>query len=261
MTKSLICASLYPMKKIVKQSEKIRIQKYLASCGVASRRAIEKMIVEKRITVNGQHIALGKKVDGSETITVDDKRIPKQEDSQEKILLAFNKPKGVITSVAPEEGAKSLSDFDFGKERVFPIGRLDKDSRGLILMTNDGDLANKLTHPKYEHEKEYLVTLQSPISDSGIKKLASGTIRISDDGKQKIASKAEVKRKTTNMFTITLAEGRNRQIRKMCGALGLTISDLKRIRIAGIKLEDLTAGNCRTESITDLTKHTNTITE
>ncbi len=234
--------------------EKIRIQKYLASCGVASRRAIEKMIVEKRITVNGQHIALGKKVDGSETITVDGKRIKKQEEASQKILLAFNKPKGVITSAAPEEGSKSLADFDFGKNRVFPIGRLDKESRGLILMTNDGELANAITHPKYKHEKEYLVTLQSPISDSGIKKLASGTIRISDSGEQKIAAKAKVKRKTANMFTITLTEGRNRQIRKMCGALGLTISDLKRIRIANIKLEDLPAGKCRPENIAKITE-------
>jgi pseudouridine synthase len=232
--------------------EKIRIQKYLASRGIASRRAIEKMIEKKLITVNGQHIALGTKVNGTETITVDGKRISKEEESAKKILLAFNKPKGVITSGAKEPGTKSLADFDFGETRVFPIGRLDKDSRGLLLMTNDGDLANKLTHPRYEHEKEYLVTLQSPISDSGLKKLASGTILISDSGKQKTAAEASVHRRTKNMFTITLKEGRNRQIRKMCGALGLTITDLKRIRIANIKLTDLTTGNYRPEQMSSI---------
>jgi len=238
-------------KKQSKKIEKMRVQKYLAHRGIASRRAIEKMIEEGKIAINGQHISLGAKIDGTETITIDGKRLPKEENS-ETVLIAFHKPKGIITSAVAEEGKKTLADFDFGETRVFPVGRLDKDSRGLLLMTNDGELANRLTHPSYEHEKEYLVTLQSNISDSGLKKLASGTIRISDSGEQKTAAKATVERKTGNMFTITLKEGRNRQIRKMCGALGLTIADLKRIRIANIKLADLTAGKIRKENIDKL---------
>lgn len=230
--------------------EKIRLQKFLANQGVASRRAVEKMIEEGRIAVNGQHAKLGAKVIGTETITINGKRFKASDEAP--IIIAFHKPKGVISTMADEnrekETDKTLADFDFGvKARLYPVGRLDKDSRGLLLMTNDGQLANKLSHPSHEHEKEYLVTLESEIKDAGLRRLSNGTLTINDEKVQK----AKVERKAKNKFSIILKEGKNRQIRKMCGIIGVTVVDLKRTRIADIKLEGLPSGESK-KAITQL---------
>lgn len=224
--------------------EKIRLQKFLASHGVASRRAIEKMIQEKRIVI-GSHIAvIGEKVTGDESIKIDGKKfIPEQ---KKRKLLAFNKPRGVICTMAAEDpdgrqDERTLAYYNFGDERVYPVGRLDKESHGLLLITNDGDLANELTHPRYEHEKEYIVRVDRTLTEQMIEKLGNGSIILEN---KKVAP-ADVEQVDQKTFRITLKEGRNRQIRKMCDAVKLTVHDLERIRIADVHLGEITPGQYR----------------
>ncbi len=222
--------------------EELRLQKYLAHAGIASRRAIEKMIEAGDITVNGKKAKLGDKVTGSEKITVKGKTIKKDAINKKRTLIAFHKPVGVECTMQKREDAKTLADYDFGPDRMYPIGRLDKASRGLVLMTNDGDLANKLTHPRYEHEKEYVVTIDQRVTPKIIDHLSKGALHIGGKNVQK----AIVEKRGANVFSIILKEGRNRQIRKMCGALNLTVVDLLRTRIATIVLGDLAVGKMRT---------------
>jgi len=224
--------------------EKMRLQKFLASNGVASRRAIERMILEKRIVI-GSHIAvIGEKVNGTESIKIDGKKFeakPKQ-----RKLLAFNKPRGVTCTMASEDpdgrqDERTLAYYNFGEDRVYPVGRLDKESHGLLLITNDGDLANELTHPKYEHEKEYVVSVDRTLTPAVIEKLGNGSIVL--EGKKVAPAEVEVIDEKT--FRIVLKEGRNRQIRKMCDAVKMTVRNLGRVRIADIELGEITPGQYR----------------
>ena len=219
--------------------EPIRIQKYLASIGIASRRSIEKMMKEGKIKVNDKKPKLGDKVTNRDKITIEGKRI--KHIQQVKRFIAFHKPKGVESTMQKSENTKTLSSFYFGEERMYPVGRLDKNSRGLILMTNDGQLANQLTHPKYEHEKEYIVKVDKRVTPIILDQLSKGALHIGG----KTVKKAEVEKLDTNVFSITLKEGRNRQIRKMCGALNLEVKDLLRVRISNIILGDLKPGEFR----------------
>lgn len=222
-----------------------RIQKYLAHAGLASRRAIEKMIEDREILIDGKHAKLGDKISGTEKIHVKGRVFNVKK--EEPILLAFHKPRGVISTMADENREKSsdktLADYSYGCDgaRLYPIGRLDKESRGLLLMTNNGTLANKLTHPRYEHEKQYIVTVDKPISENILQKLSSGTLIL--DGKDKTpVAKASCSKVNENTFSITLTEGRNHQIRRMCDKVARTVIDLKRIRIANIHLNGLPSG-------------------
>lgn len=182
---------------------------------------------------------LGDKVSNQDKIVVNGQKIiPKK---SKTLLLAFHKPAGVECTLNEMEKTKTLIDFDFGKQRVFPIGRLDKNSRGLLLLTNDGDLCHQISHPSFEHEKEYLVTVESSITPAQIKDLKNGII-ISNGLK---TNKCEVELITSNTFRIVLKEGRNRQIRKMCEAIELQVTDLIRIRINNIYLGDLPVGKHR----------------
>ncbi len=219
--------------------EPVRIQKYLASIGIGSRRSIEKMMTEGKIKINGKKPKLGDKVTNRDRITVEGKRI--KHIPQTKRFIAFYKPKGVESTMQKSENTKTLRNFDFGEERMYPVGRLDKNSHGLILMTNDGDLANQLTHPRYEHEKEYIVKVDKRVTPIILDQLSKGALHIGG----KTVKKAEVGKLDTNVFSIILKEGRNRQIRKMCGALNLEVKDLLRVRIANIELKDLKPGEFR----------------
>ncbi len=216
-----------------------RLQKYLAHHGVASRRAVERMIEDGQIAINGNTAKLGATVTGTEKITI--KGTPFTPSKSTDILLAFYKPRGVECTLSSTEGNRCLSDYDFGTERVYPVGRLDKDSEGLVLMTNNGTLAQELTHPSYEHEKEYVVSIQGSISDKQLERLSNGTIVVGD----KPVNPAQVMRITDNTFSIILTEGRNRQIRKMVGAIGVTVSKLKRVRIGDYNLDNLQPGTWR----------------
>jgi len=218
----------------------MRLQKYLAHAGLCSRRKAEEYISNGRIKVNGKTISeLGSKIDPiMDSVAFDGKPvIIKQEHS--KIYLALNKPEGYVTSCSQTK-TKIVMDLIDMNERVYPVGRLDKDSKGLILLTNDGDLHNKLSHPSFDHEKEYIVTTVLPVSDIALKDMAGG---MSIDGIK--TRKAIVKRISSNQFRIVLKEGRNRQIRKMVQKTGNTVDTLLRIRIANISLGNLKEGTWR----------------
>ena len=229
----------------------MRLQKYLAHAGLCSRRKAEEHILNRRVKVNNKIITeLGTKIDPEkDKILFDNKKILlKQKPS--KIYIALNKPVGYVSSCSQRQSKIILDLIDIDK-RVYPVGRLDKDSKGLLLVTNDGDLHNKLSHPSFNHEKEYVVTTIYPISETGLKRMAKGMII-----DKEVTRKAKVKRLLKNKFNIILKQGKNRQIRKMVSKIGNKVYTLKRVRIANINLENLKEGKWRyltSEEIKQLT--------
>jgi 23S rRNA pseudouridine2605 synthase len=223
------------------ENQLMRLQKFLAQAGVCSRRAAEELIVNGRIQVNGNRVtALGTKVDPRrDAVLFDGTRVclPKE---NALIYIAANKPPGVVTSCARKHGDKIILDLVTLPDRIFPIGRLDKDSQGLVLLTNDGDLHNKLSHPSHNHEKEYRVTTVHPVKDSDLDAMARGMII---QGKK--TRKATVVRISKNRFTIVLKQGMNRQIRKMVGKTGNRVAVLERVRMASVFLGTLAPGAWR----------------
>ena len=217
----------------------MRVQKFLSQQGVCSRREAEAMIHNGAILINGEVATIGDKVYGSDLIVINGKKLVVRD--PEKIVLAWNKPIGVEVTFDNKHGGRNLSSFDFGPERVVPIGRLDKDSHGLLLLTNDGDLCNFLAHPRYEHSKEYIVTVDKSLFPSEIEKLGNGSIYLGD----KNVKPCVVELLGAKQFKIILEEGRNRQIRKMCDVCRLNVIDLFRTRVKGIKIGDLKSGEWR----------------
>ncbi len=217
---------------------RIRLQKYLSQVGFCSRRKGEKHIVAGRVRVNGQIVSqLGVCVDtDSDHVAVNGQVVAAQ---PPKIYIALNKPAGYISS-CKHRNAKIVLDLIDLKTRIYPIGRLDKDSVGLLLLTNDGALHQRLSHPSFDHEKEYEVTTARPLADSALQKMANGLYL---DGVK--TRPARVKRAGSRKFRITLQEGRNRQIRRMVAQLGGKVARLKRIRIANLRLGDLKEGRWR----------------
>ena len=218
----------------------MRLQKYLAHAGICSRRKAEEYILNGLVTVNNKTVTeLGTKVDPENDWVLFNNQpvILKQEAS--KVYIALNKPEGYVTSCSQQKSKIILDLIDID-ERVYPVGRLDKDSKGLVLLTNDGDLHNKLSHPSFNHEKEYIVTTVHPISETALKNMAQGIVI------DKIKTrKATVKRLSKNKFIIILKQGRNRQIRKMVGKIGNKVDILKRTRMANINLGNLKQGKWR----------------
>jgi 23S rRNA pseudouridine2604 synthase len=219
-------------------TESIRVQKYLSQKGICSRRQAEKYVREGRLTVEDKKLTLGDRVEPGCFILLDGKPLDIPEEV-EPVLLAFYKPRGVESTLKAMDNTKTLANFDFGG-RVFPVGRLDKDSHGLLLLTNDGDLANKLMHPRYEKEKEYLVQLHKKIEASDIHALEQGMML---DDKKTAPCKVTLIDELT--IAMTLKEGRNRQIRRMCVALGYEVTDLLRIRVGKVHLKDLKPGDTK----------------
>ena len=213
----------------------MRLQKYLAECGVASRRRAEELISAGKVKVNGETAKLGQKIDPAlDAVSLDGKKILP---TDQTIYLKLNKPAGYVCSTSGQ-GATTI--FELVKSvpgRLFPIGRLDKDSEGLMILTNDGELANKLMHPRYEHEKEYIVNAELRIANDELMKLSSGVII---DGKKTLPAK--VKKLGEKSFSIVLREGRKRQIRRMVEAVGNRVVALKRTRIGNLKLGNLPPG-------------------
>jgi pseudouridine synthase len=220
-------------------SDLVRVQKYLSQKGICSRRQAEDYLRAGRLSVDGSVLSLGDKVLPGCPIALDGALLDIPE-TVEPVLLAFYKPRGVETTLKKIEGTKTLADFDFGS-RLFAIGRLDKDSHGLLLLTNDGELANKLMHPRYEKEKEYLVQLNKKIEQKDISQLSQGVTL--DDGKSTMP--CTIERLNDITIVLTLKEGRNRQIRRMCQALGYEVVDLLRVRVGAVQLKDLKPGQWR----------------
>ena len=220
-----------------------RLQKILAEAGVASRRKSEELILAGRVKVNGQIInTLGFKASFDDEILVDDNPIKKEE----TVVFIFNKPKNVISSCKDEKGRSTILDYFNEPYRLYPLGRLDYDSSGLLLVTNDGELTQKILHPKYEVEKLYEVTIDKIISDDALKKLSNGVVI---NNYKTAPCSIEVIRTNTNKKTMTvhmvLHEGKNREIRRMFETIGVKVIKLHRLMEAGIELKDLRSGEYR----------------
>lgn len=218
-----------------------RLNHYLALCGVCSRRAADRIIEEGRVRVNGQTASLGVKVEDSDTVTLDGREIrPEERD----ILIAVNKPVGVVCTEAHFAGERTLSELVDAGTRVFSIGRLDKDSSGLILMTNNGALAQEIAGGSGRHEKEYVVSVDRPVTDDFITVMRGG-VDIEIDGNIRRTRPCRVKKTGPQEFHIILTQGMNRQIRRMCRTLGYSVRSLSRIRIMNVELGDLACGKWR----------------
>jgi 23S rRNA pseudouridine2604 synthase len=215
----------------------IRINKYLALKQLASRREADRLISDGQVLINKKVAVLGDKVQKGDSVTVGSgaKQLAKK-----RVYLAFCKPEGVVTH-SPERGQTSIENILDFKERLFPIGRLDKDSRGLIILTNDGRITDKLLNPEGEHEKEYLVRVDKPVNKEFIAAMSKG-VKL-DDGY--VTKKCTVESTAPKAFRIVLTEGKKWQIRRMCEALGYAVTDLLRIRIMNVRLRDLRAGEYR----------------
>ncbi|UFH32011.1 23S rRNA pseudouridine(2604) synthase RluF [Chryseobacterium sp. C-71] len=210
--------------------EKTRINKYLSEVGFCSRRAADKLLEEGRIKINGKVPELGTKVSDEDVVEVDGK--PIRENDESPIYIAFNKPVGIVCTTDTKREIDNIIEYINHPKRIFPIGRLDKPSEGLILLTNDGDIVNKILRGKNNHEKEYLVRVDKPLNSKFLEKMRNG-VPILDT----VTKKCEVERIDDMTFRIVLTQGLNRQIRRMCEFLGYEVKKLKRIRIMNIKLD------------------------
>ena len=232
------------------KNEPIRLQKFLAQCGVASRRKAEELIVQGKVKINGKTAVLGDKVNANDKVYVSGKRVIMPKTKFRYIML--NKPRGVLTTMSDERGRKCVADLIKDIDvRLYPVGRLDRDSEGMLLMTNDGEFANHVMHPKKHVNKVYRVTVRPNIKDEQVAKLESGVVI--DGRKTAPAQVRVVSRDKDNercILEIVIREGRNRQIRKMCDAVGLEVARLKRIAIGGVKLGKLRSGMYR--DLTDI---------
>ncbi len=236
--------------------ELIRLQKHIAHLGICSRRKAETLIADGHVLVNGKLAELGIKIDpDKDTIKIDDQeltRSPSHVPRSTHIYIALNKPVGYITSASNEQG-ESVIDLlttknNIGRDkteltsRVYPIGRLDKDSEGLVLLTNDGELTNQLTHPRYEHEKEYEVTIDKPLTHDARNVLTTGMMIDADEKVHGIKITKEFNKGRKTVVTTILTEGKNRQIKKMFGRLGYHVQSLRRIRISNATLGTIPVG-------------------
>lgn len=221
----------------------IRINKYLSETGFCSRREADKLIDEGRVTVNGKVPEMGTKVTIDDEIRVDGKLV--REKKEKRLYLAFNKPVG-IECTTNQNVRNNIVDYINYPERIFPIGRLDKASEGLIFMTNDGDIVNKILRARNNHEKEYIVTVNKPITERFIQRMGNGIPIL-----ETVTRKCHVEQVSKNIFKIILTQGLNRQIRRMCEYLGYEVTALKRIRIINISL-DVAVGRYRELTTTEI---------
>lgn len=230
--------------------EKIRINKYLSEVGYCSRRAADTLLEDGRITVNGKRPEMGTKVDETDDIRVDGQSIHKSEEAP--VYIAFNKPVGIVCTTDTKREKNNIIDYIRHPKRIFPIGRLDKPSEGLIFLTSDGDIVNKILRARNNHEKEYIVRVNKPITPKFLEKMRNGIPILGT-----VTRKCKVDKIDDVNFKIVLTQGLNRQIRRMCEFLGYEVKRLKRVRIMNIKLDvpvgkwrDLTAAEI--EKLNDL---------
>lgn len=230
-------------------ADKTRINKYLSEAGFCSRRAADKLLEEGKITINGKMPEMGTKVSDEDEVRVEGVLI--KENSEKHVYIAVNKPIGVVCTTDQKREKNNIIDFVNHPQRIFPIGRLDKPSEGLLLMTNDGDIVNKILRSRNNHGKEYLVRVDKKITHTFIEKMKNG-VPVLDT----ITKKCEVEKLDDFQFRIVLTQGLNRQIRRMCEYLGYEVRKLKRLRVLNIKL-DLASGQWRdltAEELSELNK-------
>lgn len=224
------------LKEKKSADEQIRLNKFLSDAGYCSRREADRLVEQGVVKVNGKTAVMGQKVTINDSIMVKGKNISREE---EQILIALNKPVG-IECTTDLNNPDNIVDFINFDKRIYPIGRLDKNSQGLILLTNDGSIVNNILKGSNYHEKEYVVTVDKPVTDDFIKKMSTG-VRIIDQ----VTRPCKVAKVKKNVFNIVLTQGLNRQIRRMCGELGYNVQKLKRIRIMNIELGNLPVGQYR----------------
>jgi len=238
------------------KDNKIRLQKFMSQAGVASRRAAEDMIAAGRVRVNGRVAGLGDKVDPiRDKVTLSGKRVL---NTSKKMYIMLHKPRGYVTTMNDEQGRKCVAQLvEDAPERLFPVGRLDKDSEGLLIMTNDGEFANALTHPSKHVTKCYRVTVRENVTAEMIDTLSTG---VSLDGRMTQPCDVHILEKGDNRTVLyfMITEGRNRQIRRMCEFVGLSVIRLKRVEIAGVKLGMLPVGKWRELNEKEM-KHLNNV--
>ena len=214
----------------------MRLNKYISETGLCSRREADARIEAGRVTINGAVATLGMQVAAGDVVCVDSQPVAGE---QQHVYIAFNKPVGITSTVEPHVAGNLLEVVKY-PQRIFPVGRLDKDSEGLILLTNNGDIVNEILRSENEHEKEYVVTLDRPVTEIFLKGMASG-VRILGT----VTKPCKVKRVAAATFRIVLTQGLNRQIRRMCSFFGYQVVRLQRVRIINITLGDLKAGQWR----------------
>lgn len=227
--------------------EKVRINKFLTQIGFCSRRAADKLIEAKRVTINGTVPELGTKISTEDLVEVDGE-VVSQPKAKKNVYIAFNKPVGIVCTTDTEKEPDNIIDYIGYPERIFPIGRLDKPSEGLIFLTNDGDIVNKILRARNNHEKEYIVTVNREIDDDFIHTLSNG-VPILDQ----VTRKCKVEKLDDDKFRIILTQGLNRQIRRMVDFTGLRVRSLKRVRIMNVKL-DISPGKWRHLTEEELTE-------
>ena len=208
-----------------------RINKYLSEVGYCSRREADRLIKERKVTIKGKIAEIGTKIEEGDEIEVKGQRIEKSM-KEKNIYLAFNKPVGIVCTTDRRVEVDNIIDFIKYPTRIFPIGRLDKPSEGLIFLTNDGDIVNKILRARNNHEKEYIVRVNRPITSDFIQRMSNGVGIL-----ETITKNCYVKQLGPKKFKIILTQGLNRQIRRMCESLGYRVLSLKRIRIMNIKLD------------------------
>ena len=224
--------------------ETVRLNKFLSEKGICSRREADRLVDEGKVMVNGVCAVMGQKVSSADEIVVDGKKVSTKQ--VKPVLIAVNKPAGIMCTTARFEGEKNIVDMVKYSTRIYPIGRLDKESEGLILMTNLGDLANEISKASNSHEKEYVVTVNNQVTESFLDKMRRGMHleELNADTMPCVCTKTG-----NREFHIILKQGLNRQIRRMCAACGYRVETLKRIRIMNIHLGNIPQGNFR--NVTD----------
>lgn len=222
----------------------IRINKYLSEVGFCSRREADKLLEQGKITINGKKPELGTKVGPRDIVKVGGKAVGKPK--QRHVYIAFNKPVGIVSTTDTKRERNNMIDYIGHPERIFPIGRLDKDSEGLIFLTSEGDIVNKILRSKNDHEKEYVVTVDKPIDSAFVQAMSAG-VPILDT----VTLPCRVEMTGRSSFRIVLTQGLNRQIRRMCEYLGYEVKQLRRVRIMNVKL-DIPVGKWRNLTAAEL---------
>lgn len=229
-----------------------RVQKVIAASGYCSRRKAEELIKKGLVYINGNIASLGDKVSGNDYIEVEGNAI---NEKQDKVYYLLNKPRGVITSTTDDKGRKTVVDIIDTNTRIYPVGRLDYDTTGLLILTNDGELANLLTHPKNNIDKVYIAKIEGLITKGNLRTLENGVVI---DGRKTSKSKAKIlradKKTNTTVVELTIHEGRNHQVKNMFKALGYNVIKLKRERISFLTVDGLSSGDYRQLSIHEVKK-------
>ena len=212
------------------ENKGIRINKYLSEAGFCSRREADKLIIKNKVKINGKVPLIGTKVLPGDTVSVNKKVISSKK--EKLVYIAFNKPKGIVCTTDSKREKNNIIDFINYPKRIFPIGRLDKPSEGLIFLTSDGDIVNKILRANNQHEKEYIVVVDKAINRDFISKMSNGIPILGT-----LTNKCHVQKLASRKFKIILTQGLNRQIRRMCEYLGYNVKELKRVRIMNINLD------------------------